>query len=217
MSGSSVNPQTILIGTQNRGKLREIVPLCGSLFPRWRFLTFEEYSLEERIPPPPEEGGSYLENALLKARFYAQKTRLPVLVEDSGLEVEALGGAPGIFSHRYGGKDAGDKDNLERLLKEMEGIPPERRNARFVCVAVLYFGEDLWFSGKGVLEGRISFAPRGEGGFGYDPIFIPRGWDRTVSELTLEEKISISHRTSALKELAKAISDSSLLSANPPL
>jgi XTP/dITP diphosphohydrolase len=207
----------VLIGTQNRGKIEEIYPVVSSLLPGFIFRLLDQLPGVGALLPPQEEGTSYLENALQKARAYSLKTALPVLCEDSGLEVEALGGAPGIYSHRYAGKSATDRENYLKLLKEMAGVPPEKRKAKFVAVAVLYFREDLWFTGKGILEGRISLAPRGEGGFGYDPIFIPRGLDRTVSELTLEEKISLSHRTSALKELAKAVSDSSSYNDNLPL
>jgi XTP/dITP diphosphohydrolase len=124
---------------------------------------------------------------------------MPAVADDSGLEVEALNGAPGIFSARYAGEGADDIANIRKLLREMKDIPPEKRGARFVCcIAMAYRGDVKTF--HGYVKGRIGTEPRGENGFGYDPVFYPEGYNKTFAEMTDEEKNAISHRARALRE-----------------
>jgi len=153
---------------------------------------------------PPETGSTFFENALIKARFYGQKTNMPSLADDSGLVVPALGGKPGIMSARFAGEGCTYEDNNRKLLKMMESLPDEMRGAKFVCVAVLWLPYGEVFSTKGELHGKITREPRGTGGFGYDPVFkLPDG--RTVAELSPQEKNAISHRAKAFKKMRKLI------------
>ena len=153
---------------------------------------------------PPETGSTFFENALIKARFYGQKTNMPSLADDSGLVVPALGGKPGIMSARFAGEGCTYEDNNRKLLKMMESLPDEMRGAKFVCVAVLWLPYGEVFSTKGELHGKITREPRGTGGFGYDPVFeLPDG--RTVAELAPQEKNAISHRAKAFKKMRKLI------------
>jgi XTP/dITP diphosphohydrolase len=142
-----------------------------------------------------------LENALIKARNAARLAQLPAIADDSGIEVDALGGAPGVFSARYAGEDASDEENLDKLLRTLEGLPAPRRTARYRCVIV--FVESAHDSqpliGEGSWEGRIIDERRGDGGFGYDPSFVPQGDSRTVAEMPAAEKHAQSHRGQALR------------------
>ena len=153
---------------------------------------------------PEETGASFLANALAKARFGRERVAAAAWVagEDSGLEVEALGGAPGIHSARYAGPEASDEANVEKLLRELDGVVERDRAARYVCelVALGPAGEEV--RGRGTLAGRIAEMPRGTGGFGYDPVFIPDGETRTVAELGDEWKARRSHRAQAARTLA---------------
>lgn len=188
----------LLLGTKNRGKLRELLALLSDL-PELELLTVDDVPFSD----VPERGATFLENALLKARTISEETGLPVLAEDSGLEVEALNGAPGVRSARFAGEDATDEQNIRRLLELLQGVPDEERRARFVCVAVLRLlgpdGRELVAEGE--LLGRIAHAPRGEHGFGYDPVFLPEGFDQTLGELGPRVKDRISHRKQALERL----------------
>lgn len=152
-----------------------------------------------------ETGETYLENAFLKARAVCEKTGLPALADDSGIEVDAIDGAPGVHSARFAGDGATDEENNEKLVSLLEGLGPDERGARYRCVAVIAFpvGEEL--AAIGACEGRIALQPKGEGGFGYDPWFVPQGGSRTMAELTAEEKHAISHRGKALRGLASAL------------
>ena len=152
-------------------------------------------------PEVEETEDSFEGNALKKAREVAAFTGLPALADDSGLVVDALDGAPGVFSARYAGEDADDMDNNRKLLKELEGVPEERRTARFVCVIALSVpgGGEHVFEGR--VEGRIGHESRGATGFGYDPLFVPEGHERTFAEMSGEEKDSMSHRGRALRKL----------------
>lgn len=153
---------------------------------------------------PPETGSTFFENALIKASFYGQKVNMPSLADDSGLVVPALGGKPGIMSARFAGEGCTYEDNNRKLLKMMESLPDKMREAKFVCVAVLWLPYGEVFSTKGELHGKITREPRGTGGFGYDPVFeLPDG--RTVAELSPQEKNAISHRAKAFKKMRKLI------------
>ena len=194
----------LLLGTKNRGKVRELLAILNDNdLPEVELLTVDDRPFSD----VSETGGSFLENARLKARAIAEETGLPVLAEDSGLEVEALGGAPGVRSARFAGEGATDEQNVQKLLASLEGVPEERRGARFVCVAVVRFpgpdGRELVAEGE--LRGRIAPEPRGTHGFGYDPVFIPEGYERTLAELGPEVKNRISHRRRALEAIKKAL------------
>jgi XTP/dITP diphosphohydrolase len=187
----------LVLATGNPGKAREIAPLLAPL--GWRVRTLAELGLAA----PPETGTSYLENALLKARAAAAASGLPALAEDSGLEVDALGGAPGIYSARFAGPGADDAANRTRLLDALCGVATAQRTARFRCAAVyLARADDPWPRiGLGTWEGHIAAAPAGTGGFGYDPLFLPAGGTGTAAELSPAHKEAASHRGQALRVL----------------
>ncbi|HEY0767298.1 MAG TPA: RdgB/HAM1 family non-canonical purine NTP pyrophosphatase, partial [Steroidobacteraceae bacterium] len=167
------------------------------------------------IPAVPESGATFLANALLKARHAAQCARLPALADDSGLEVEALGGRPGVWSARFAGEGASEGANLQRLLAELEGIAPARRQARYQCVIVLVrsAADAQPLIARGSWEGHIATAPRGRGGFGYDPVFVPAGERRSAAELAPGEKNALSHRAQALRALVAMLQSASYISA----
>ncbi len=187
-------PLALVIGTKNVGKLFEIKTILGDL-------SLEVHSLVEfGITGTAEErGDSYSDNAIAKARYYAAATGLWALADDSGLEVEALGGAPGIFSARYAGEKASDSERRARLLLELSGRPDSSRNARFVCaVAIADPSRGIINVSAGICEGTISELAKGDGGFGYDPLFVPDGYNATFAELPESVKNRISHRARAL-------------------
>lgn len=187
----------IVLATGNVGKIREFADLLGPL--GFEFLPQAEFGIE----PPEETGETFEDNALLKARYAAALSGLPAMADDSGLEVDALRGAPGVRSARYAGDGAGDLANLKKLLEAMQSVPDDSRSARFRCViALVGRAEDRSpVLGRGVWEGAILRAPRGSGGFGYDPVFAPRGEQRSVAELAAAEKHAQSHRGAALRDL----------------
>jgi XTP/dITP diphosphohydrolase len=185
----------LLLATTNRGKISELKGILGGQ--QIELIGLEAADSTEEI----ETGATFVENALLKARHYHARTGLPTIADDSGLEVFALDGRPGVASARYAGPDASDADRIKKLLGELNGVSDERREARFVCAAAL-----VWDGGEQVFEdearGVILRARRGAGGFGYDPIFLyePRG--KTFAELSESEKAEISHRGRAFRRLA---------------
>jgi XTP/dITP diphosphohydrolase len=195
----------LLLASANQGKLRELRTILHGL-------PVELVGLDQvgRGDPPEvaETGETFLANALLKARAYAAWSGLAAVADDSGLEVDALGGGPGVRSARYAGPGAGDQANLDKLLAALTGVPAERRTARFRCVAALHdpatgredHAEAAW-------EGRILEVPRGSGGFGYDPVFLPDGWDRTSAEVDQPTKDAASHRGKAFRALRPAIEE----------
>ncbi|MBT0654426.1 XTP/dITP diphosphatase [Geomobilimonas luticola] len=186
----------LLVATGNRGKLRELEALLHDIVARL-------YSLADfpEIPSVVEDGVSFAENAVKKAQNAALLTGKPALADDSGLVVEALDGRPGVYSARFAGHDADDVANNARLLRELEGVPREARRAAFHCVIALCQPEGECRTFTGELSGVILDAPRGEGGFGYDPLFLVPEYGRTLAELPLELKNRISHRGRALREL----------------
>ena len=187
-------PDELLIATHNLGKLDEIAVLLRD-FPL-KLRSLREFS---RAAPVEETGQTFAENAALKAGHYSRLTGLWTLADDSGLEVDALGGQPGVHSARYAGPTATDAERTSHLLAALDATGDEERHARFVCALALFRPgeEDLrLFVGK--CEGRIAPEPRGHGGFGYDPVFIPEGYDQTFGELPAETKNRISHRARAL-------------------
>lgn len=205
----------IVVATQNRGKLRELVELLAE--PSLELLTLDEVGLAEL--EVDETGDTFEANARLKAEAVAYRTNLPALADDSGLEVEALEGRPGVRSKRYAGESANDAENNAKLLEELAGVETSRRGARFRCALVLAVpkaapgGLDAasgggQLAGHGVLvaegscEGHIAHELRGAGGFGYDPVFVPQGWgERTLGEAAPGEKNRLSHRAAAIRAL----------------
>ena len=189
----------LLIATTNAGKLTEIEAALEEL--PVRILSLNDFP---DTPEVVEDGATFEENALKKARTIAAFSGVPTLADDSGLEVDALGGAPGIYSARYSGEDADDARNNRKLLNELAGLPEERRGARFVCVLALYGPQGEWLF-RAECPGRIGFEPRGASGFGYDPLFFYQPLGRTFGELDRETKSRVSHRGLALQKLKAAL------------
>lgn len=191
----------VVLATGNPGKVRELASLLAD------FGLDVVAQTDLGVSAAEETGLTFIENAILKARHAAQVTGLPAIADDSGLAVEALGGAPGIYSARYAGEDASDQQNLEKLLHALKEVPDAERQAQFHCVLVyLRHAADptpLVFHGS--WHGMITHEPAGEGGFGYDPIFSVPGEGKTASQLSREEKSAISHRGQALKQLLEAM------------
>ncbi len=193
----------LLVATNNPGKIKEIKENFKNLKLNIIGLSDLEEDLEVE-----EDGQTFAENALKKARIRAEKTDLLTLADDSGLEVEYLDGKPGIYSARYAGEDAGDEENNEKLLAELEGLPLEERFARFVCCAALVDLETgAEHTVEGICQGVILNSPRGKGGFGYDPLFFIPQKNKTFAELSLAEKNEISHRARALRGIKEILRD----------
>lgn len=184
----------LLIATNNRGKLAEYLELLKDL--PFELTWPEKEGLKLKVE---EKTGSYRENAIAKAVTWAKATGLITLADDSGLEVDALGGAPGPVSARYGGLET-DRERYELLLKKMEGIPWPQRTARFRCVIAIAYPDGEVHTFEGVMEGLIALEPKGEHGFGYDPVFFLPELGKTVAQLTLEEKNRLSHRAQAARK-----------------
>lgn len=192
----------IVVATNNAHKVDEIRAALGRH--GWRFVAAGE--LDPEWPSPPETGSTFEENARIKARAAHERFKTAALADDSGLEVDALGGAPGVWSSRYAGPDATDEANNAKLLAALEGVPDDQRSARFRC-CIVYVAEDgSELVANGVCEGRIAHAPRGTHGFGYDPLFLPaEAPGRSMAELDMDEKNRISHRGRALRELRRLL------------
>jgi XTP/dITP diphosphohydrolase len=190
-----------VLASSNAGKLRELAAILSPL--GYELIT--QNSLD--IDTPPETGTTFAENALLKARHAARLSGLPAIADDSGIEVDALDGRPGVYSARYAGEGATDLANLRKMLDELRGVPPDRRSARYQCVIAFARSADdpTPLIAHGSWEGRVLTAPRGTGGFGYDPIFQPLGLDVTAAELSAAEKNARSHRGEALRVLARLL------------
>lgn len=188
----------ILFASRNEGKIREAQAILGSS--NVKLVSIRDFP---DMPEVVEDGKNFFENAFKKAKMLSEFTGLPTIADDSGLEVDCLDGRPGVYSARYAGPDATDGDNIKRLLEEMKGVQPEDRTAAFKCLLVLYETDGSFQYFEGVFEGSIAEAPSGTGGFGYDPVFIPAGANKTVAELDPETKNSISHRGRAFDKLKK--------------
>lgn len=186
----------VVIATKNPGKVREIVETLDATGIQWK--TLADFPA---APEPEETGATFAENALLKARYYLAHTGAPVLAEDSGLEVDALGGRPGIYSARYAGEPSDDDANNAKLLEALAGVAPAERTARYRSAFALALPDGRVESAEGTVEGRIADAPAGTNGFGYDPLFIPEGHHRTFGRLGPGVKRAISHRQRALRAL----------------
>lgn len=187
----------LLIATSNPGKFREIREELAPL--GWTLFSLLDYPFKL----PPEEGSTFEDNAVLKAAFAAKHSGLPTLADDSGLEVAALGGEPGVYSARYGNKKTDTERNVY-LLERLKGVPRAERKARFVAVLVMAYPDGYMELYRGETEGEILEAPRGNWGFGYDPLFYLPEVGKTFAEMTLEEKAAYSHRGKALRQLLEA-------------
>ena len=187
----------IVLATLNPGKVRELGRLLGDL--RITLLSLREIA---GASLPPETGATYVENALIKARAAVAHTGLPSVADDSGLAVDALNGMPGVFSARWSGRHGDDKANLELVLAQVVDVPDPLRGAAFVAAAALVLPDGREWTVEGEMRGRLVRAPRGSGGFGYDPIFVAAGQTRTNAELSPAEKDAISHRGKAFRALA---------------
>jgi len=203
----------LLVATTNPGKFAEVQAFLNEL-------PLRITSLRSLTHPPQviEDGETFKENALKKARTLAQFSGLPTLADDSGLEVDALNGAPGIYSARYAGADGNDDRNNQKLLRELENVPENRRTARFVCALALCMpgpsGGNEWMVRESC-EGRIAFGLSGSQGFGYDPLFFYPPFGKTFGEIAREEKATVSHRGKALQKLAKDLSSLLAVAAKP--
>jgi XTP/dITP diphosphohydrolase len=210
--------QRIVIATHNAHKTREFAQLLGGEF------KVVDLSAHPEILPPVEDGKTFAENATAKAVNASKNVGGLVIADDSGLEVHALGGTPGIFSARYAGNNAADGENVEKLLRELAALSPTpSRRARFRCVLAIARRGELLDTVEGSVEGNISEEPRGADGFGYDPVFVPAGFDHTFAEMPAELKNHLSHRARAVVALRERLrrmqpylpNDS--ISAEPPL
>jgi XTP/dITP diphosphohydrolase len=200
----------LVLATHNKGKLKELRELLRGQVPGLDVDTQVVDAAAAGAPDVKETGVTFAENSLLKARAVAGATGLVAIADDSGLAVDVLGGAPGIFSARWAGKHGDDEANLQLLLAQLADVPDAHRGAAFVCAAALAVpaldgGDGHEVVEYGQLEGTLLRAPRGAGGFGYDPILLPRGLDRSCAELSSEEKNAISHRGQAFRALLPAI------------
>ena len=182
----------IVLATRNRHKIEEIRTILSDL--PIQFVSLNDFP---QVPPLKEEGVTFRENSLQKARTVFEYTKLPALADDSGLEVFYLNGRPGVVSARYAGDEATDDANNQKLLGQMLGVAPRRRRAQFRAV-LTFVNEKLVETTEGICPGKLAESPRGTNGFGYDPIFLPDGFARTYAELTAAEKNAISHRSKAL-------------------
>jgi XTP/dITP diphosphohydrolase len=199
--------RTILVATGSPHKLAELRSLLS--LPTARLASLAELGL---VPDAPEEGATLRDNAVSKARWYARRSGLPTLADDSGLEVEALDGGPGVHTRRFAGPDADDETNNRKLLSELEGLPHDRRRARYRCVLAFLEpgagGDEELIVCEGRFDGRIATAPSGSGGFGYDPIFEPADeppGGRTVGTFSADEKNGVSHRAQAARAMAEVL------------
>lgn len=195
-------PERTAIASRNAHKLRELGRICADWPTVW--VTVETHD-PASFPDVEETAETYLENALLKAHAVASALGVPAVADDSGIEVDALGGKPGPRSARYAGEHATDEENLDRLMQALRGIPGSGRTARYRCVAALAFPDGKELHAEGTCEGTLVPKRRGEGGFGYDPAFVPEGWEETMAELTDQQKDRISHRGRAFRALKELL------------
>lgn len=188
----------IIAATKNKNKLREF----GEILKDFKIVSQEEAGVDIDVE---ETGATFEENSLLKAKAIFEATGITAIADDSGLCVDALDGEPGVYSARYGGEGYDDEGRVQLLLKNMKEIPDEKRTARFVC-AITMVGKDGVITARGECEGKIDYSPKGENGFGYDPVFFVEKYGKTMAEISPEEKNSISHRGKALKIFAEKLS-----------
>ncbi|WP_432513737.1 RdgB/HAM1 family non-canonical purine NTP pyrophosphatase [Kineococcus sp. SYSU DK001] len=194
----------IVLATRNTHKVGELRAVLAPLLPDVEVLTVDAF---DAVPEVAETEVTFAGNALLKARAVAAATGVPAIADDSGISVDVLGGAPGIFSARWCGRHGDDAANLELLLAQIADVPAPHRGAAFVCAAALALPGGVSAVRHGELRGTVTTAPAGGGGFGYDPVFVPAGADRTLAEHTAQEKNAISHRGAAFRALAPVVVD----------
>ncbi|MGO2861008.1 MAG: RdgB/HAM1 family non-canonical purine NTP pyrophosphatase [Brevibacterium sp.] len=197
---------TFVLATHNEGKKRELLAI---LTPALGAGTEVRTAGEMGLGDVPETGVTFAENALIKARAAAAATGLTAIADDSGIAVDVLGGAPGIFSARWSGRHGDDRANLDLLLAQLSDIAAEHRGAQFRCAAAAVTADGREFTAEGVMPGRLATAPAGENGFGYDPIFVPEGSELSAAEMSAEEKNSRSHRRVAFDKLAAILAEQS--------
>jgi XTP/dITP diphosphohydrolase len=195
-------PPRLAIASRNAHKLRELGRICADWPVSW--VTVDNHD-PTGFPDVDETGETYLANALLKAHAVAASLGMPAIADDSGIEVDALGGKPGPRSARFAGPDASDEENLQALLRAVKGIPRGGRTARYRCVAAIAYPEGTETHAEATCEGVLRSKQVGSGGFGYDPVFEPVGWDVTMAELTPEQKDRISHRGRAFRALRELL------------
>ena len=193
----------LLIATHNNKKFTELKSLLRST--SFDLISLSDIGVTEEVN---ETGTTFEQNACLKAKGYLQLSGLPTLADDSGLEVEALNWEPGVYSARYGGPSASDQDRVELILRHLAQSGDKNRSAQFRCVVALAFPENPLEVYNGICKGEISTIPRGENGFGYDPIFLIPHLNKTLAELTNEEKNKISHRSAAISQAVSALKNS---------
>jgi len=193
----------VVVASRNRHKLREIGVLLAEAGLPWDLVSIDEIAPDCALV---EDEPSFEGNALSKARQAAAASGLPALADDSGIEVDALGGAPGVYSARWSGEPCDDARNNQKMLRELAGVPMDKRTARYRCVAAFVDpARGLQIARAGTCEGRLLESARGTGGFGYDPLFLVESLGRTMAEITLAEKNRLSHRAAAFHELARAL------------
>ncbi|WP_079530451.1 XTP/dITP diphosphatase [Halobacillus hunanensis] len=193
----------LVIATKNKGKVDEF----KEMFAKYHITVKSLMDFDQKVADIIEDGDTFEENAIIKAETIAEQFQIPVVADDSGLEIDALNGAPGIYSARYAGEKKDDFKNVEKVMNELSNVPEQDRTARFVCAVAVARPGQKTFVERGTCEGRISMAPAGDNGFGYDPIFIPSGSDRTMAEYTSDEKNSISHRKHAILKIEQWLQD----------
>lgn len=198
---------TLMLATGNRGKVAEIRALLEVHLDLSQITLLTPRDWQSALPEVSEDGVTFAENALLKARALANATGLVTLADDSGLCVDALGGRPGIHSARWAGAEATDADRNIYLLSEMQGVPMEQRQAHYLCVIALATPDGQFATAEGLCRGVILTEPIGNGGFGYDPLFLLPQFQRTMAELTADEKNRVSHRAEAITKIASDLAD----------
>ncbi|HXZ64602.1 MAG TPA: RdgB/HAM1 family non-canonical purine NTP pyrophosphatase [Streptosporangiaceae bacterium] len=201
-AGAARPPASVVLATANPGKLAELARILADEHADVTLMSLADFP---GAPDVAETGATFAENALLKAHAIAEFTQLPAVSDDSGLCVDALNGMPGVLSARWSGRHGDDEANLRLVLGQVADVPDERRGARFVCVAALVLPGGAEHVTEGVVTGRLTRKPRGAHGFGYDPIFVPDGYDITTAEMAPADKDKISHRGRALRALAPVI------------
>lgn len=199
-SAGGIKLLTIVFASRNGGKIREVKAILEGT--GINLLTVHNY---RAIPEIIEVGHTFFENAFKKARTVSELTGEAALADDSGLEVDALGGAPGVYSSRYSGEGATDAGNISKLLDDMKDVPADKRGAVFICILVLYYPGGNYFTFEGRWQGQVSYAPVGSDGFGYDPVFFLPDKGLTAAQLPHEDKNKISHRALALNMLKYAL------------
>lgn len=212
MEGNYVrmNGTKIVAATGNKHKIEEIEAITGKF--GFKIITKAEAGVGEL--DVEETGNTFEENSFIKAEAIMKATGMPAIADDSGLEADALDGAPGVYSARFSGEGATDESNNAKLLKLMENVPDDERTARFVSVVTICFPDGTVVAARGECPGVLRRSPRGEGGFGYDPLFVPVGYDKTYAEISAEEKNLISHRAKALGILQMKLKETGFEESN---